>query len=112
MPLEYLAGGKTSIRAIPVLDLDNVGLLGCRGLLHHGDKIGSCSLEIGAVLRLEFADLDGSLEGGLIDTGKKVANSYAPVNAIVAIRFDVCHLLKDLLMVGNVGLKLLSLNSP
>ncbi len=62
-------------------------------------------MEVNAVVVLGLTDLNSSLERGLLDAPKEIAYSSPEVNTSIAISLEVLHLLIDLLVLGNVHLK-------
>ncbi len=69
-------------------------------------------MKVGAVVILRLTDLNGSLDGGLLDAPKVVTYTSTKINTIITFGLEVLHLLVDLLVSGNVRLRVISLILP
>ncbi len=116
-----LCRGKALVSAFPALELDTINLGGCcgnvysfhsRGLLHHGGKIRGTCMKVSAIGGLRLKDLNSSLERGLVDPRQEETCVDANVYTSISIILEVLHLLEDLFMMGNVGLKVAVFKVP
>ncbi len=110
-----------SVCAIPILNLDAIYLGGSgsdidsfcsKRLLHHLHKVRSTSVEVNAIRVLRLANLDGSLGEGFVYFTKKVAYADSGINPSITIILEVLLLLENLFVVGNIHLKVVTLEFP
>ncbi len=61
---------------------------------------------------LRLTDLNSGLEGGLLDASNELAYKSTKIDTSITVGLEVLHLLIDLLVLGNVRLKVVSLILP
>ncbi len=80
-----------------------------RGLLCIRGAVGGASMEVLAGRSLRFAYVHSSLEEWLLYTPTKLVHTGTDVNSSITISLAFLHLLKSLLMMGNMHLKVVGL---
>ncbi len=69
-------------------------------------------MKIRAVGNLEFAYLNGSLEGWLVYSPKVITHVGTIVNASVIVILEIVHLLKNLFVTGHIHMNIVGLEFP
>ncbi len=67
-------------------------------------------MKVNGILR--YTDFDCSLEVGFVYAPKKVMYACTSIDHSISVVLEVLHLLKNLLVISNINLEVVALESP